>query len=99
MTIRLPVVPTSFFGTLLGLCGLGGSGRAAHRVWGVAEQPGGHFVQADSGADQRIVLIPPSCHRVHDAAGRGGEISTVSFAEIEARDEIVQWVHHAYIFL
>lgn len=31
----LPIVPASFFGMVLGLCGLGGSWRAAHHVWGV----------------------------------------------------------------
>ena len=31
----LPIVPVSFFGMVLGLCGLGGSWRAAHALWGV----------------------------------------------------------------
>ncbi|WGD29136.1 dicarboxylate transporter/tellurite-resistance protein TehA [Ancylobacter sp. WKF20] len=30
---RLPIVPVSFFGMVLGLVGLGGSWRAAHHVW------------------------------------------------------------------
>jgi tellurite resistance protein len=35
MTVRLivPVVPASFFGMVLGLAGLGGAWRAAHRLW------------------------------------------------------------------
>ncbi|WP_395664273.1 dicarboxylate transporter/tellurite-resistance protein TehA [Methylocella sp.] len=40
MTIRLPVVPASFFGMVLGLAGLGGSWRAAHSAWGLASWPG-----------------------------------------------------------
>ncbi|HEY1722109.1 MAG TPA: dicarboxylate transporter/tellurite-resistance protein TehA [Magnetospirillaceae bacterium] len=31
--IKLPIVPASFFAIVLGLCGLGGAWRAAHRVW------------------------------------------------------------------
>lgn len=31
---RLPIIPVSFFGMVLGLIGLGGSWRAAHAVWG-----------------------------------------------------------------
>ncbi|WP_371348985.1 dicarboxylate transporter/tellurite-resistance protein TehA [Ancylobacter sp. IITR112] len=30
----MPLVPVSFFGMVLGLCGLGGSWRAAHQLWG-----------------------------------------------------------------
>src|SRR3954463_5784529 len=30
---KLPVVPASFFGMVLGLAGLGGAWRAAHKVW------------------------------------------------------------------
>lgn len=40
MTIRLPVVPASFFGMVLGLAGLGGSWRAAHLAWGLPSWPG-----------------------------------------------------------
>lgn len=32
---RLPIVPASFFGMVLGLVGLGASWRAAHEVWGL----------------------------------------------------------------
>jgi len=32
---KLPLVPASFFGIVLGLAGLGGSWRVAHRVWGL----------------------------------------------------------------
>lgn len=60
------------------------------------EQPGGHLPQADGGADQRIVLVPPEGHRVHDSAGRGTDLYAVSLAEIEARQEIVQWVHRCF---
>lgn len=34
-TARWPLVPASFFGIVLGLAGLGGSWRAAHRLWGL----------------------------------------------------------------
>lgn len=30
---RLPIVPASFFGIVLGVAGLGGAWRVAHRVW------------------------------------------------------------------
>ena len=30
---RLPIVPASFFGIVLGFAGLGSAWRAAHRVW------------------------------------------------------------------
>lgn len=33
--MRLPAIPASFFGMVLGLSGLGVAWRAAHRVWGV----------------------------------------------------------------
>lgn len=33
---RLPIVPASFFGIVLGLAGLGGAWRVAHRVWGLS---------------------------------------------------------------
>ncbi len=32
---HLPAVPAAFFGIVLGLAGLGGTWRAAHRVWGM----------------------------------------------------------------
>lgn len=60
-----------------------------------AEQPGRHLPQADGGADEWIVLVPPDGHRVHDTTGRGGDIDTVSLAEIEDRQEVVQRVHRA----
>jgi tellurite resistance protein len=31
--LKVPVVPASFFGMVLGLCGLGSTWRAAHQVW------------------------------------------------------------------
>lgn len=34
-TARWPLVPASFFGIVLGLAGLSGSWRAAHRLWGL----------------------------------------------------------------
>ncbi|MBC7808751.1 MAG: dicarboxylate transporter/tellurite-resistance protein TehA [Akkermansiaceae bacterium] len=33
LVLSLPLVPASFFGMVLGLLGLGGAWRAAHRVW------------------------------------------------------------------
>lgn len=35
-TALWPIVPASFFGIVLGLAGLGGSWRIAHRLWGVS---------------------------------------------------------------
>jgi tellurite resistance protein len=32
---RIPLVPASFFGIVLGLAGLGGAWRAAHQLWGL----------------------------------------------------------------
>lgn len=37
---RTPVVPASFFGIVLGLCGLGNAWRAAHAVWGLPAEVG-----------------------------------------------------------
>ncbi|HLY58334.1 MAG TPA: dicarboxylate transporter/tellurite-resistance protein TehA [Stellaceae bacterium] len=37
---NLPIVPASFFGIVLGMAGLGGAWRAAHRLWGVPEAVG-----------------------------------------------------------
>lgn len=37
---RLPIVPASFFGLVLGLVGLGNSWRAAHAIWGLPSAVG-----------------------------------------------------------
>ncbi len=37
---RLPRVPASFFGIVLGLAGLGGAWREAHKAWGLPSQVG-----------------------------------------------------------
>jgi tellurite resistance protein len=37
---RVPVIPASFFGIVLGLAGLGGSWRTAHRLWGLPAEIG-----------------------------------------------------------
>jgi len=34
-SLKLPIIPASFFGVVLGLIGWGGSWRAAHRTWGL----------------------------------------------------------------
>jgi len=36
LTQRIPVVPASFFGIVLGLIGLGSAWRLAHKVWGLS---------------------------------------------------------------
>ncbi len=38
--MKVPPIPASFFGSVLGLAGLGGSWRAAHDVWGLPVWPG-----------------------------------------------------------
>jgi hypothetical protein len=35
--LRIPVVPASALGVVLGLAGLGGAWRAAHQVWAYPE--------------------------------------------------------------
>jgi hypothetical protein len=35
MRIKVPVVPASFFGMVIGLAGLGTAWRWAHQVWGL----------------------------------------------------------------
>lgn len=35
MNIKLPIIPASFFGVVLGVAGLGNVWRQAHRVWGL----------------------------------------------------------------
>ncbi|WP_103120301.1 dicarboxylate transporter/tellurite-resistance protein TehA [Methylopila sp. Yamaguchi] len=38
--MKVPPIPASFFGSVLGLSGLGGSWRAAHDAWGLPVWPG-----------------------------------------------------------
>jgi tellurite resistance protein len=40
VALRIPVVPASFFGIVLGLIGLGNAWRLAHRVWGLSRAVG-----------------------------------------------------------
>ncbi|MDQ0512988.1 dicarboxylate transporter/tellurite-resistance protein TehA [Ancylobacter amanitiformis] len=53
---RLPLVPASFFGMVLGLAGLGGSWRAAHLAWGVPALPG-EFLMLSAGIVWAVLVI------------------------------------------
>lgn len=52
---RFPVVPASFFGMVLGLCGLGGAWRAAHVAWGISPV-GGEVVMLAGSLVWLVVL-------------------------------------------
>ncbi|GLK70002.1 dicarboxylate transporter/tellurite-resistance protein TehA [Ancylobacter dichloromethanicus] len=53
----LPIVPVSFFGIVLGLCGLGGSWRAAHALWGTPALIGEAFMAAGALVWAAMLLL------------------------------------------
>ncbi|GLK85463.1 dicarboxylate transporter/tellurite-resistance protein TehA [Ancylobacter defluvii] len=55
-TPRVPVVPASFFGMVLGLAGLGGSWRAAHLAWGLPLWPG-EALMATAAAVWAVLVV------------------------------------------
>ena len=56
-TPRVPVVPASFFGMVLGLAGLGGSWRAAHLAWGLPLWPGEALMVAAAAVWAVLVVL------------------------------------------
>ena len=54
--MKIPTIPASFFGSVLGLAGLGGSWRAAHDAWGLPVWPGEAFY-AVAGVTWFVLLL------------------------------------------
>ncbi|WP_310198474.1 dicarboxylate transporter/tellurite-resistance protein TehA [Ancylobacter sp. 3268] len=54
---RVPIVPASFFGMVLGLAGLGGSWRAAHLAWGLPIWPGEALMAAAAAVWAVLVVL------------------------------------------
>jgi tellurite resistance protein len=59
MTIqtKIPIVPASLFGMVLGLAGLGGSWRAAHQVWGAPLLIGEVLMAVAAGVWALLVVL------------------------------------------
>jgi tellurite resistance protein len=57
MQFKLPIVPASFFGVVLGLGGLGNAWRQAHRVWQLPAQVGEYLVFAAAAVWGVLLLL------------------------------------------
>ena len=55
--LKLPIVPASFFGVVLGLGGLGNAWRQAHRVWQLPAQVGEYLVFAAAAVWGVLLLL------------------------------------------
>lgn len=55
--VRLPIVPASFFGIVLGVIGLGNSWRAAHQLWAVPAEIGEVLMAAGVAVWAVILLL------------------------------------------
>ncbi|WP_211109838.1 dicarboxylate transporter/tellurite-resistance protein TehA [Azospirillum oleiclasticum] len=57
MKPRIPIVPASFFGMVLGLVGFGGSWRVAHEVWGLPAIVGETLMLAGGGVWAILIVL------------------------------------------